>query len=346
MGQTVEANGRSILHKGHGTTHAAAPPDVCKTPSPGGPVPIPYPNFAMDSNLASGASSVKIEGNPVANVKSKIATSTGDEAGTIGGIMSNVFKGTCTWKMGSPNVKAEGECVVRFLDSAFHNGNGFNDVWVDGGKPADGYANDFDDPCPLCKKDPQEHGIPSVASSADVCAEIVKQLKQRYDDNKDRAARNSGPFGSRRAQEQANRDLIRARQKSASNYGRGQREDPAKLGKQVHDRRHGVQVPRRRTSGQRCRMKRVTGLRTSPPRSWRARATDPLRGNVIQGGAATIQQFAQANRNVPQAATIAELTRGRRPSMSRWHVATSVTPPLAAAPAPSCSHGADTRLWR
>src|SRR5262245_21132238 len=166
MGQTVEANGRSILHKGHGMTHAAAPPDVCKTPSPGGPVPIPYPNFAMDSNLADGAATVKIEGNPVANVKSKISTSTGDEPGTAGGILSSVNKGTCSWKMGSPNVKAEGECVVRFLDAAYHNGNGFNDVWLDGGKPAPGYADDFDNPCPACQKSPIEHGIPSRPNSA------------------------------------------------------------------------------------------------------------------------------------------------------------------------------------
>lgn len=41
MGKTVEANGRTILHKGHGATHSSAVPDVCKTPTPGGPVPIP-----------------------------------------------------------------------------------------------------------------------------------------------------------------------------------------------------------------------------------------------------------------------------------------------------------------
>src|SRR5262249_42293729 len=125
MGTSVSANGRSIIHKGHGQTHASAVPDVCKTPSPGGPIPIPYPNLAMDSNLADGAATVQIESNPVANIKSKISTSSGDEPGTVGGIMSNVNKGTCSWKMGSPDVKAEGESVVRFLDTTFHNGNSF-----------------------------------------------------------------------------------------------------------------------------------------------------------------------------------------------------------------------------
>jgi hypothetical protein len=181
MGQTVEANGRSILHKGHGMTHASAVPDVCKTPTPGGPVPIPYPNFAMDSNLVSGASSVKIEGNPVATVKSKIGTSTGDEPGSVGGIMSGVFKGTCTWKMGSLNVKAEGNSVVRFLDPTFHNGNSFNSTWIDNGGPALGYADDFDGPCPICGQGPREHGIPSRPSSAAVCAELMTRLMQRAD---------------------------------------------------------------------------------------------------------------------------------------------------------------------
>ncbi len=85
MGRDVDANGRSILHKGHGMTHTCAVPDVCKTPTPGGPVPIPYVNIAMDSDITDGAETVKIEGNPVANLGAKISTSTGDEAGSDGG---------------------------------------------------------------------------------------------------------------------------------------------------------------------------------------------------------------------------------------------------------------------
>ncbi len=49
---TVFANSRSIVHKGDGQVNVAAPPDVCKTPSPAGPVPIPYVNVAKTSDLA------------------------------------------------------------------------------------------------------------------------------------------------------------------------------------------------------------------------------------------------------------------------------------------------------
>jgi uncharacterized Zn-binding protein involved in type VI secretion len=182
MGTPVDANGRSILHKGHGKTHVCAPPDVCKTPSPGGPVPIPYPNIATDSNIADGAETVKIEGNPVATVSSKISTSSGDEAGSAGGgILSSKIKGTVTWKMGSLDVKAEGNSVVRYIDPAFHNGNSFNSAFKAEGGTGVAYADDFEGPCPICGKDSGEHKILEKKNSADLCAKIVKELKAKFE---------------------------------------------------------------------------------------------------------------------------------------------------------------------
>lgn len=37
-------------------------PDVCKTPSPAGPIPIPYPNIAGTHDLSKGSKKVKISG--------------------------------------------------------------------------------------------------------------------------------------------------------------------------------------------------------------------------------------------------------------------------------------------
>ena len=54
---TVFANMRGVAHKGSGGMSIVFP-DVCKTPSPGGPVPIPYVNVASDGDLAKGTKSV------------------------------------------------------------------------------------------------------------------------------------------------------------------------------------------------------------------------------------------------------------------------------------------------
>ena len=181
MGQSVDANGRSILHKGHGMTHTCAVPDVCKTPSPGGPIPIPYVNIAMDSDITDGAESVQIEGNPAATVSAKISTSSGDEAGSAGGgIISSKIKGSVTWMMGSLDVKVEGNGVVRFLDTNFHNGNSFNTSFKALGGTGLAYGDDSDSPCPICSKAMDEHKILETVSSAAKCAAIVEELKAKF----------------------------------------------------------------------------------------------------------------------------------------------------------------------
>jgi hypothetical protein len=176
----VSANGRSILHKGHGQTHVCAPPDVCKTPSPGGPVPVPYVNIATDSNIVDAADSVRINGNAMAHVGSKVSVSSGDEAGTAGGLLSSKFKGSMTWKMGSLDVKAEGECVVRFLDTGLHNGNSFNSAFVNQGGTGVAYADDFRGLCPICDQGPEEHRVLETPNTAALCAELVRQLTAQF----------------------------------------------------------------------------------------------------------------------------------------------------------------------
>ncbi|WAS95632.1 DUF4150 domain-containing protein [Nannocystis punicea] len=156
----VHANGRSILHKGDGLTQISGPPDVCKTPSPGGPVPIPYPNIAMDSDLAQATKAVKIGGNPVAHEGSNLRTSTGDEAGTAGGgIMSSKTKGKLTFGSSSIDVKFEGKGVARFMDVTHHNGNTFNTSLVAKGEV--GYGDDPIDgeECIICEEAKSKHKL-------------------------------------------------------------------------------------------------------------------------------------------------------------------------------------------
>lgn len=121
MGVTVGVNNLSVVHKSSGGITAAFP-DVCKTPSPGGPIPIPYPNIAKSGDTAKGSKKVKCDGNPICLKSSNFSTSTGDEAGTAGGgVASNKTKGKAEFVNYSFNVKVEGKNVARAFDLMLHN---------------------------------------------------------------------------------------------------------------------------------------------------------------------------------------------------------------------------------
>lgn len=149
---SVFANGRSITHAGDGGTISAVAPDVCKTPSPGGPVPVPYPNIARSSDLTDGTKHVTIEGNSVAIEDAKLTTSTGDEAGTAGGgVVSAKTKGKMSWSSASPDVCFEGKGVIRFMEPTLHNGNSNNTFGIQEGEP--GTANPDTPKCMHCGGD-------------------------------------------------------------------------------------------------------------------------------------------------------------------------------------------------
>ncbi len=177
----VFANSRSILHKGDGLQQVAGPPDVCKTPSPGGPVPIPYPNIAMDSDLAKGTKKVKINGESVATDAANLSTSTGDEAGTAGGgIASSKTKGKLTWGGSSSDVKAEGNGVVRLADPTQHNGNIWNTVLINAGNPAGfGYGDDPVDQksCSICRKSKKSHRIEADRNVMEQINQLAQALR-------------------------------------------------------------------------------------------------------------------------------------------------------------------------
>jgi uncharacterized Zn-binding protein involved in type VI secretion len=121
MPVTVGVNQLSVVHKSsNGVTIAF--PDVCKTPAPPAPpVPIPYPNVAMSSDLAKGSKKVKCDGNPIALKDSNFRISTGDEPGTLGGIVSGKTKGKAEFVNFSFDVKVEGKNVARAFDLMLHN---------------------------------------------------------------------------------------------------------------------------------------------------------------------------------------------------------------------------------
>jgi len=113
---TVTVNMRTVVHaSSQGITSAF--PDVCKTPTPGGPIPIPYPNISKSQDTSKGSSTVKMDGNPIMIKDSEFMMSTGDEAGSAGGnVMTNQIKGPAAFLMFSFDVKVDGKPVPRQLD--------------------------------------------------------------------------------------------------------------------------------------------------------------------------------------------------------------------------------------
>ena len=117
---TVFANCRGVAHKGSGGMSPVFP-DVCKTPTPAGPVPIPYPNIGQSSNTSSGPTTVTTDGQMPMTKDAKYMMSSGDEACSAGGVISGKVKGTCEFMMYSFDVKFEGKNVCRLGDPLLHN---------------------------------------------------------------------------------------------------------------------------------------------------------------------------------------------------------------------------------
>ncbi|WP_277958161.1 HET-C-related protein [Anaeromyxobacter oryzisoli] len=124
MATTVGVNARTVVHKDSGGT-VSFMPDVCLTPQPSGPpVPIPYPNTAVATDADQGAKSVLCDGNPILVQGSTFKQSTGDEAGSNGGVTSGKTKGAAEFLGYSFDVMVEGKGVARQNDLMLGNKGG------------------------------------------------------------------------------------------------------------------------------------------------------------------------------------------------------------------------------
>jgi hypothetical protein len=121
---SIKVNGtaNTLVHKGSNGISAATIPDVCKTPSPGGPVPVPYPNVSQSNTLASGTTTVTADGGMMIAIKgSEFSLSNGDNAGVAGGVKSSTFMKESTWILYSFDVKMDGQNACRLTDKKFQN---------------------------------------------------------------------------------------------------------------------------------------------------------------------------------------------------------------------------------
>ncbi|MFV1984106.1 MAG: DUF4150 domain-containing protein [Thiohalomonadales bacterium] len=108
----VLINKLTSVHAGSNGTLTTS--DVCKTP--GKCVPVAYTNIAKSSDAAKTASTVKINGHPACNLGSIFSQSSGDEAGSCGGVSSGTTKGIAEFVSYSPDVLIEGLPAVRQND--------------------------------------------------------------------------------------------------------------------------------------------------------------------------------------------------------------------------------------
>lgn len=106
---------------------AFAFPDVCNTPTPGGPVPVPYPNVAQLSTAQEVASGLLVgpAGLPALLAGSFVPTSVGSPP-TVTGVTSGTAMGRCEIARGSSTVLygPSSRGLARFGDpTQQNNGN-------------------------------------------------------------------------------------------------------------------------------------------------------------------------------------------------------------------------------
>lgn len=111
----------------HASTQSAGmckgTPDVCNTPAyPSGSVPVCYINVTACAQATMTALKVKMVMAPVLHNLSMISISSGDEAGTLGGLRSGLMKGPMTYATGSSKVFIEGKPCAHHTAMTRHDG--------------------------------------------------------------------------------------------------------------------------------------------------------------------------------------------------------------------------------
>jgi hypothetical protein len=146
---------------------AVGGPDVCLTPTPGGPsVPIPYPNTAQSTTLKNGSQRTFVGGHSIMLADSELASSAGDEAGTGGNLLSAKTGGAATAIGTNARVLVEGRPVVCNQDVALLNNQGamgFFQAPEGAAAPAVGVKRRRDPdpvPCDVCGE--EDHTTPAA----------------------------------------------------------------------------------------------------------------------------------------------------------------------------------------
>jgi hypothetical protein len=103
----------------------ATAPNVCQVqvPPPVNSVPTPFPSIAQLAKASPTLETVLIENKPIVVASSKVAQTSGDEAGTLGGVVSGTNMGEASFTTASSKVFVGSAKVVHLLATTSHNGN-------------------------------------------------------------------------------------------------------------------------------------------------------------------------------------------------------------------------------
>ena len=96
-------------------------PDVCNTPTPAGPVPIPYPNLALGPMAVKAVYNVLFMCTPAHNMTTVIPMTNGDNAGVAMGVASGTVMGPARHLLGSFTVIVGGAPATRLGSVALQN---------------------------------------------------------------------------------------------------------------------------------------------------------------------------------------------------------------------------------
>jgi hypothetical protein len=96
-------------------------PDVCLTPSPAGPVPVPYPNVAMGPMAVPNVPNILFMGTPAHNLGTTIPMTNGDNAGLATGVASGTVMGPSRHLTGAFSILIKGMPASRMTSMSLQN---------------------------------------------------------------------------------------------------------------------------------------------------------------------------------------------------------------------------------
>jgi hypothetical protein len=97
-------------------------PDVCLTPTPVGPIPVPYPNMQMTPTAIPAQIKVFLMMMPAHNLMTTHPMSLGDQPGVNLGPASGMVMGPVRSLFGSVKVFTGGPPATKMLSPSGHNG--------------------------------------------------------------------------------------------------------------------------------------------------------------------------------------------------------------------------------